>query len=147
RRADLFASAEDRIGPPSKDAGDPLELLVRRYLGGFGPAPVADIASWAGMTPRAVAPALERIKLRRFRDERGGELVDLPRAPLPGGAAEAPVRFLPVWDAALLVHARRTGILAEEHRPKVFNSRTPQSVNTFLVDGRVAGTWRHDGRR
>jgi Winged helix DNA-binding domain len=40
------------------------------------------------------------------------------------------------------VHARRTGILPEEHRPKVFNTKTPQSVPTFLVDGRVEGAWR-----
>jgi hypothetical protein len=47
----------------------------------------------------------------------------------------------------LLVHARRTGILPEEHRPRIFSSRHPQSFPTFLVDGRVAGTWRHaDGR-
>jgi hypothetical protein len=57
------------------------------------------------------------------------------------------VRFLPVWDATLLVHARRTGILPEEHRSKVFNTRTPQSVNTFLVDGVVAGTWKHEKGR
>jgi hypothetical protein len=40
------------------------------------------------------------------------------------------------------VHARRTGILPEEYRPLVFNVKTPHSVNTFLVDGQVAGTWR-----
>ena len=40
------------------------------------------------------------------------------------------------------MHALRTGILPEEHRPKVFSTRTPQSVSTFLVDGAVAGTWR-----
>ena len=54
------------------------------------------------------------------------------------------MRFLPTWDASLLVHARRTGILAEQHRPKVFNARTPQSVPTFMVDGRVAGTWNYE---
>jgi DNA glycosylase AlkZ-like len=57
------------------------------------------------------------------------------------------VRFLPVWDATLLVHARRTGILPEEHRPRVFNVRTPHSVNTFLVDGAVAGTWKYEKGR
>jgi hypothetical protein len=61
---------------------------------------------------------------------------------LPDPETPAPVRFLPTWDASLLVHARRTGILPEEHRPKVFNTKTPQSVPTFLVDGRVAGAWR-----
>ena len=34
-------------------------------------------------------------------------------------------------------------LLPEEHRPKLFSTRTPQSFPTFLVDGAVAGTWRH----
>jgi hypothetical protein len=44
----------------------------------------------------------------------------------------------------LLVHARRTGILPEEYRPVVFDTKNPPSVPTFLVDGRVAGAWRYD---
>jgi hypothetical protein len=57
------------------------------------------------------------------------------------------VRFLPHWDANLLVHARRTGILPEPYRPRVFSTRNPFSVGTFLVDGRVAGAWSlRDGR-
>jgi len=69
-------------------------------------------------------------------------LIDLPRAPLPDADTPAPVRFLPTWDATLLVHARRTQILPEQYRPLVFNTRTPHSVPTFLIDGAVAGTWR-----
>ena len=57
------------------------------------------------------------------------------------------MRFLPTWDATVLVHARRTGILAEEHRKRIFNVRNPQSERTFLVDGKVAGAWRHDNGR
>ncbi len=90
-------------------------------------------------------PVLDRIQLRRFRDESGKELLDLPRAPLPAPDTPAPPRFLPVWDATLLVHARRTQILPEDYRPRVFNTKTPHSVNTFLIDGQVAGTWRYEG--
>jgi DNA glycosylase AlkZ-like len=148
RRADLFGLAEDWVGPePELGEEDAREHLVRRYLGAFGPAPQRDIANWAGMSVRALAGALERLPLRRFRDEAGRELVDVPRAPLPPAAAPAPVRFLPTWDATVLVHARRTGILAEEHRKRIFNVRNPQSERTFLVDGRVAGAWRYDSGR
>jgi len=148
RRADLYAAAEDWLGPPKKIARDEAgDHLVRRYLVGFGPAPLPDIADWAGLPKPQVAPALERLRLRRFRDEGGAELVDVPRAPLPDPDAPAPPRFLPTWDATLLAHVRRTGILPEEHRPRVFNTRTPQSVATFLVDGEVGGTWRYDKGR
>jgi hypothetical protein len=115
---------------------------VRRYLGGFGPAARADLASWAGVNVGDLAPAFERLALRRFRDEAGRELLDLPRAPLPPAEAPAPVRFLPTWDATLLVHARRTQILPEEYRPAIFATKTPHSFPTFLVDGSVAGKWR-----
>jgi hypothetical protein len=147
RRADIYAAAEDWLGPPDVSPEDGMELLVRRYLAGFGPATRNEIADWAGLPVGALAPALDRLRLRRFRAEDGAELLDLPRAPLPDPETPAPVRFLPTWDATLLVHARRTGILPEEHRPRVFSTKTPQSVPTFLVDGEVAGTWRHDRGR
>ena len=95
----------------------------------------------------AIAPGLERVPLRRFRSEDGDELLDLPRAPLPPADTPAPVRFLPTWDATLLAHARRTQILSEEHRPRIFHTKAPQSFPTFLVDGSVAGTWKVERTR
>ena len=147
RRAHLFQTAERWIGPEDVDPDDALDHLVRRYLGAFGPAPSADIASWAGLKPAHLAGPLGRLALRRFLDEDRRELLDLPRAPLPDAETPAPVRFLPTWDSVLLVHARRTGVLPEEHRPVVFSTKNPPSVPTFLVDGAVAGTWRYDRGR
>jgi hypothetical protein len=147
RRADLYGLAEDWVGPMDASEDDGLDLLLRRYLEGFGPAPLADAATWAGVPATSLKRAAERLDLVRHRDEAGKDLLDLPGQPLPEPDVPAPVRFLPVWDASLLVHARRTGILPERFRPLVFNTKTPHSVDTFLVDGRVAGTWRHeDGR-
>jgi Winged helix DNA-binding domain len=144
RRADLYGLAEDWVGPDSAKPGEGLELLVGRYLGGFGPAYQTDVADFAGVPIGVVKPILERMQLRHFKDEKDKELIDLPRAPLPDPDTPAPPRFLPVWDATLLVHARRTQILPEEHRSKVFHVKTPHSVNTFLIDGHVAGTWRFE---
>ena len=142
RRADIYAMAADWLGPIEATEEEGLEFLLRRYLAGFGPARLADAASWAGVPVMKLQPAAGRLRLRRFEDEQGKELLDLPRAPLPPAAIPAPPRFLPVWDANLLAHARRAEILAEEHRPLIFSTQTPQSVNTFLVDGAVAGRWR-----
>jgi len=144
RRADLYALAEDWVGPENATAQEGIEHLVRRYLQGFGPARPTEIADWASLDVSATKRALERLNLRRFRDEQGKELVDLPRLQLPDPDTPAPVRFLPVWDATLLVHARRTQILPERYRSRVFDARTPHSVNTFLVDGQVAGTRKHE---
>ena len=144
RRADLYAAAEDWLGPPAATAeegvGAPDPPLPGRIRAGHG----GEIANWAGLPPKQVVSALRGMRLRRFRDESGNELIDLPRAPLPDPETPAPVRFLPVWDAILLAHARRCEVLPEEHRSKLFNPKTPQSQNSFLVDGGVAGTWHHE---
>ncbi len=149
RRADLYGLAEDWIGPPpaelTPDAG--LEILVRRYLTGFGPASRKDISSFTGVPLPAVDGALEGIRIRRFLSQEGEPLVDLPGRPIPDTAAPVPVRFLPTWDATLLVHARRTLILPEHHRERIFHVKIPQSIGTFLVDGQVAGTWRCEDNR
>jgi hypothetical protein len=147
RRADLYGLAENWLGPSGVDPGFGRELLVRRYLGGFGPASRKDVQSFTGLPPSVLGPVIDRMALRRFRDEDGGELIDLPRAPIPDADTPAPVRFIPTWDAILLVHARRTQVLPERFRPLVFSTKTPHSVPTFLVDGQVAGTWRHAGGR
>jgi hypothetical protein len=57
------------------------------------------------------------------------------------------VRFLPTWDATLLVHARRAFILPERYRERIFHTKAPHSFPTFLVDGQVAGTWRYEEGR
>ena len=86
---------------------------------------------------------LDRLELRA--SAAGSSTSRAHRCPTP--RRPAPPRFLPTWDATLLVHARRTGVLPEEHRPRIFGIKTPHSFPTFLIDGRVAGTWRHDGGR
>ena len=142
RRADLFRLAEEWIPaqPPSEEDG--LAHLLRRYLQGFGPAAISDAANWAGVPAAKMRAAAEHLELRRFRDEAGKVLVDLPRAPLPAASTPAPIRFLPTWDATLLVHARRTQILPEHYRERIFSTKTPHSVGTVLVDGSVAAAWR-----
>jgi Winged helix DNA-binding domain len=144
RRADRFAAAEDWLGPPSIDVGAAKEHLARRYLAAFGPAPAADVARWAGIPPASLRGALGRLELRRFRGEAGEELLDVPDGPLPDPDIPAPPRLLGTFDASLLVHARRTGFLPEAHRPRFFDTKRPQSLPPFTVDGVVRGAWRYE---
>ena len=74
-------------------------------------------------------------------------LLDLDGLPLPDEGVPSPARFLGTWEAILLAHARRALVIREEDRSRIFGTRIPQSLPTFLVDGQVAGTWKFvDGR-
>lgn len=142
-----FGPARTAAAP---DLADPtvlaaqLERLVQRYLAAFGPASVADVQNWSGLT--GLRAVVDRLDLVRYRAEpspgavRERELLDLPGMPLPSPDVHAPVRFLPDYDNVLLGHADRTRIMSPEHRPYL---ASPNGVvpATFLLDGRVAGTW------
>ena len=126
------------------DAHDPTEAraqILRRYLAAFGPASRRDIVAWSMMHVPELGRALERLEpLRRYRDEHGRELLDVPRAPLPEAETPAPVRFLPKWDNVLIAFADRTRVLPEQYRKTVIRMNG-DVAQTFLVDGFVAGMW------
>src|SRR5438105_14105426 len=127
--------------PPELDVLAARTELVRRYLAAFGPSTRADVADWSGLRVADFAGALDALEpLRRFRDENGRELLDLPRAPLPPADTPAPVRFLPKWDNTLLAHADRQRVLPEELRKAVI-AKNGDVTQTFRVDGVVTCSW------
>jgi hypothetical protein len=125
---------------PSEE--EALEILVRRCLGAFGPATLADVAKFAGQAPPRVRPTLERIapSLRTFSDEEGRTLYDVPRGARPGADIAAPVRFLPRYDELLISYQHRDRVIAPAHRRAVYTKNAIVEA-VFTVDGFAAGTW------
>jgi hypothetical protein len=122
--------------------GDPsVETLALRYLAAYGPASVNDVQAWCWLTRLREVVERLRPRLVTFRDERGVELFDIPDAPRPDAETPAPPRFLPEYDNALLSHADRRRIVADEHQPRVFTK------GALLVDGFVRGAWTLARRR
>ena len=115
--------------------------MVRRHLAAFGPATRAEISAWSGLKVRRFAHLLDG--LPTFRDDRGRELVDLPRAPRPPADTPAPVRLLPKFDNVLIDRRR---VLPDEYRSAVVRKNADVQP-TFTVDGYVAGVWRVEKQR
>ncbi|MGZ4705581.1 MAG: DNA glycosylase AlkZ-like family protein, partial [Acidimicrobiales bacterium] len=125
----------------------PLEAtawLVRRYLSAYGPATRQDVAAFTWLTYRQLDPALAALEpLRRFTDSSGRELLDVPRRSIVGEEVAPPTRLLAKWDAALISHRDKRRIVPAGHAPEVFRAKNGEIGPCYLVDGLVAGTWRH----
>jgi hypothetical protein len=136
-------SAAGWLGRPPVEVS--IDEVVLRYLAAFGPAMVADVATWSGL--RAMREVVDRLRprLRAFTDERGRPFVDLPEAPRPDADTPAPVRFLPEYDNALLSHADRGRFVSDDDRLRL--SAGPTARGSLLVGGLVVGTWRLDEDR
>ncbi|MGZ8601490.1 MAG: winged helix DNA-binding domain-containing protein [Actinomycetota bacterium] len=135
-----WASMERWLGRPF-DERPSIDDLVVRYLGAFGPASVMDMQSWSGLTRLKEVFERLRSQLRVDRNEAGRDVFDLPHAPRPDPDTPAPPRFLPEYDNLLLGHADRTRLVSDEYRRELMAAAGTKTVNTFLLDGVVAGTW------
>jgi hypothetical protein len=137
-----WTTTDSWLGQPL-DPEPSLEGLVLRYLAAFGPASVADVQSWSGLTRlRDIVDRL-RPRLLVFQNEQGKELFDLPEAPRPDPTTPASVRFLPVYDNLLLGHADRSRFFAPDTivPPVPGNGR---DTGAILVDGFMRGVWKID---
>jgi hypothetical protein len=131
--------------PASASRSTMLEQLVLRYLAAYGPASVADIQAWSGLTRlREVTERLTahpRDRLRAFAGPDGARLLDLPDAPRPDPGVPAPPRFLPEYDNLLLSFAERSRVIPHR-RPVPLPPGQGAAGGTLLVDGLWQADWK-----
>ena len=128
---------------PSGDREASMQWLVRRYLEGFGPATVQDIAQFSTIyrPPVRAAVTAPADSLERFEGPDGAELFDVPGGLFPREDYPAPPRLMAMWDSVLLAYADRGRIMPPDYRKLVMRSNG-DVLPTLLVDGHVAGVWR-----
>jgi len=139
-------SLEAWLGESTAAGSDTLEDLVLRYLKAFGPASVADIQAWSGLT--RLRPVVDTLAgdLTQFTDESGADLYDIVDGPRPGPTTPAPLRFVPEYDNILLAHSDRTRIIDDEGRAAM-TSANGVVPGTVLIDGFVGAFWKITGDR
>jgi Winged helix DNA-binding domain len=138
-----LTTIESWLGRPLSTTGS-LDRLITRYLAAFGPASVADIQTWSGLTRLRDVVDRMRGSLRLFRTEDGVELYDLPDAPRPDRDVEVPPRFLPEYDNVLLSHKDRRRVIPDGRRVPL-PAGAGAAVGTVLIGGRFEATWRLAG--
>ncbi|MGW0534533.1 winged helix DNA-binding domain-containing protein [Streptomyces sp. NPDC003032] len=120
-----------------------LRALILRYLEGFGPASVADVAQFSMVQRAPVREALRALDgvVEQFQGPDGSALFDLPGASRPAADTPAPPRLMAMWDSVLLAYADRSRLIPPAYRPLVIRNNG-DVLPTLLVDGHVAGVWR-----
>ncbi len=131
-REPAYALLEDWLGgaPAALPDDQALVLLGRRYLAGHGPATAHDLAAWSGIGLARARRALEGVE-------------PSPARARPGNGPH--VALLGHFDPYLLGHASRDLVLDPRHAGRI-QSGGGFILPAVLVDGRVAGTWRHEER-
>lgn len=137
--------AADTPAFPAGRTVDPeaLRTLILRYLAGFGPASVADMAQFAMVQRTPLRQALRTLDgtIEQLQGPDDTPLFDLPAAPRPPADTPAPPRLMAMWDSILLAYADRSRVIPPAYRPLVIRTNG-DVLPTLLVDGYVAGVWR-----
>ncbi|MET9672802.1 winged helix DNA-binding domain-containing protein [Streptomyces sp. NPDC006482] len=138
----VTADSRPRLGDPDASAAG-LAALVLRYLEGFGPASVADMAQFSMTQQKRIREVLGTLdgRLDRCEGPGGTVLYDVPGAALPDEDVPAPPRLMAMWDSVLLAYADRGRVIPPEYRKSVIRVNG-DVLPTLLVDGYVAGVWR-----
>ncbi len=139
-----YVAARTRPMPGGQDTSSAsLQLLVQRYLEGFGPASAADVAQFAMVQRARARDALRALSgaLEQLEGPGGAALFDVPSAPRPGADTPAPPRLMAMWDSILLAYADRSRVIPPDYRKLVTRSNG-DVLPTLLIDGYVAGVWR-----
>ena len=128
---------------PASDPAASMQRLARRYLEGFGPASVQDLAQFSTIYRPPAREALAGLgdELVRLEGPDGEELFDVPGGELPPEDSPAPPRLMAMWDSTLLAYKDRSRIVPPDYR-KVVIRDNGDVLPTLLVDGYVAGVWR-----
>ena len=132
-----------RLEGATLDPTASMQWLVRRYLEGFGPATIQDIAQFSTIYRPPVKAAVAELddELLRHEGANGETLVDVPGGVFPPEDSPAPPRMMAMWDSTLLAYKDRSRIIPPGYRTLVMRNNG-DVLPTLLVDGHVAGVWR-----
>jgi hypothetical protein len=115
--------------------------LARRYFASHGPATVADLVRWTGLTVRDVRRGLEIAGEALTTIEVDGVAYHLAPETLDAPMPTRGVLMLPGFDEYVLGYRDRSSALAPEHSDAIVPGGNGIFKATIVVDGEVVGTW------
>jgi len=140
-----YALLDDWIGEgePAVTGDEARRDLIRLYLRGFGPASVAAVQTWSGLT--GLGPIMAAMEadweLVIYTGPGGETLYDLEGLPIIEGDVPAPIRCVAPYDNLIVANADRIRV-ADPDLYQALWTPNGQFPGFVLVDGRLAATWK-----
>ena len=142
-RQQTYALLEERV-PPSRprERDEALAELARRYVEGHGPAQVADLAWWSGLTKADARKGLEVATPPLLREMAGERTFWVAaEAPAVAGVDRPVVHLLPNYDELLVSFRDRTDAM-DPALPSAAQVAQVILAHIIVRDGLVVGGWR-----
>jgi hypothetical protein len=143
-----------RIDLSSVSEEEAQKRLLIKYLRGYGPATQQDFSLWSGLmagdAKRAIEDAssmIEQIEVEGAKGQFWMLREDMKALDSVDLAETAPARLLPKFDSILLGHKDRTRIIKDQCKELVFKPKAGDIAATVLINGQIAGTWKHTRKR
>ena len=147
---ELLARWQPNIPAADEDADRARSQLVEWYLAAYGPATLADIAWWTGMSQaqvkKAIAGVNQPVSTLHFTAIAADALIlESDRIALEKWQppARTQINFLPGFDPYVMAYADRSRYINPNHYGKVFKRVSGIIEPVVLVDGRIVGTWKY----
>ncbi len=140
-----YALVADRVPTATLDREPALAELARRFFTGHGPATIADLAWWSGLTVAdcrlAVALAGDGLAAERYDGTSylvgaadAGSVIARPRTPI--------AHVLANFDEYLVAYVDRVEVIDDRVRARSVGRGGIIFSNALLIDGKVVGTWK-----
>ena len=147
----LFVLLDEWVPSPRRlDRDEALAELATRFVTGHGPATVQDLARWSGLTVRDARAGLASVRDRlASMTVDGTEYLLDPATPELLAACREEARgtfLLPGFDEFVLGYGDRSAVLDPAFATRIVPGGNGMFLSTVVVDGRVVGTWRYEGR-
>lgn len=125
-------------------------ILLRGYLGAYGPAALRDFCVWSGISVKEAAPLWESLRDEMAEisvEDQSLFILRKDQEELIAGKLRRPiVRLLPGFDPYMLAHREKDHLVHSTYYKRIYRNQGWISP-VILVNGRAAGIWSYARER
>jgi len=126
---------------PKREEAEALGMLAVRFFQSHGPATLADLCWWAGLSVPDGRKALDAAGRALLRQDIGGATYWTADAPVGESSGAPPLLFLPAFDELVIAYKDRSALMPPSKKGATI-ARGGVFYPTVVDNGRIIGLWK-----